>query len=224
MRQAMQSGGDPDTRMHYLSPYADVDVAAGAATAFVEATQDAGKFDKVILPLGGGGLAAGVGAWCSIRSPETKVYCSHPEIFGRTFSPNSRTSQQLDLPTPPSYADGLAVQLIDKTPFANLLDTTIEEVYQVSEAEIVSVIGAALRMQSLLIEGAAATTIAALLAENSSPTIQHGRILLLLTGGMYLQALLRTNLNGIGSSILQLKVRMLSITPDTDLLICALWS
>jgi threonine dehydratase len=87
IRIAALSSSDSQEEYHYVSPYADFDVAAGAGTLIMEATEDAGLFDSIILPLGGGGLAAAFSSWCSIRSPSTKLICTYPEIFGRQFSP-----------------------------------------------------------------------------------------------------------------------------------------
>jgi len=176
------SANDSDGGIHYLSPYADLDVAAGAGTLAIEAFEDIGNFDHVVLPLGGGGLAAAVGSWCSLKAPSTKVTCTHPEVFGRTFDLEHPISQQLNEATSPTYSDGLAVQIIEKTLFADVLDSTIHSVVQVSESDTAAAISHALRLQSLLIEGSAATTIAALISKSLTTPLQ-GRILLLLTGG-----------------------------------------
>lgn len=148
----------------------------------LEATEDAGFFDSVIVPLGGGGLTAAVGAWCSVKSPFTKIICTHPKVFGRHFNPENSISHQLLQPTEASYSDGLGVQLIEKTPFANILDSTISEVVQVSESVTAAAIAYLLRLQSLLVEGAAATTIGALMGDPEGRKYQ-GNVLLLLTGG-----------------------------------------
>ena len=167
----------------YLSPYANIDVAAGAGTMMIEAAEDAGYFDKVIVPLGGGGLAASVGAWCSRRSPGTKVICTHPKAFGRSFESGRSLAEQLCRPTSASYSDGLSVQLIEPTPFAAILDSTIDQVIQVSETVTAASIAYLLRLQSLLVEGSAATAIGALVDEMDGLANCKGRILLLLTGG-----------------------------------------
>jgi len=184
MERADNSSKEIETGVLYLSPYADFHVATGAGTVIVEAMEDAGDFDVVILPLGGGGLAAAVGSWCSLKSPSTQVVCTHPEVFGRTFSAAGFSiSKELCQPTVATYADSLDVQLLEQTPFAEILDHTISSVIPVSESAIAVAIGSALRLQSLLIEGAAATTIAALISGTRISQQCRGRVLLLLTGG-----------------------------------------
>ncbi|KAE8440423.1 hypothetical protein EG329_008011, partial [Mollisiaceae sp. DMI_Dod_QoI] len=182
IRIAALSSSDSQEEYHYVSPYAEFDVAAGAGTLIMEATEDAGLFDSIILPLGGGGLAAAIGSWCSIRSPSTKLICTHPEIFGRQFESVKSISSELLRPTSPTYSDGLAVQLVEQTPFAGILDSTISRVVQVSEYDTTVAIAHALHLQSLLLEGSAATTIAALMTPELGK-YRRGRILLVLTGG-----------------------------------------
>lgn len=181
--RAHDSPRGPEKGVYYLSPYADFAGAAGAGTMMVEVTEDVGSFDKVIVPLGGGGLAAAIGAWCSVRSPDTEVICTHPAVFGRQFIPGMPFSEQLRRRTPATYSDGLAVQLTETTPFAEILDTTIKSVIQVDESLTASSIACILRLQSLLVEGAAATTVAALMDSTGETDNFQGRVLLLLTGG-----------------------------------------
>ncbi|KAH7344322.1 pyridoxal-5'-phosphate-dependent protein beta subunit [Pyrenochaeta sp. MPI-SDFR-AT-0127] len=183
---AAESKDDDDGGMYFLSPYADKDVVAGAGTAVMESFEDVGVFDHVFLPLGGGGLAAAIGAWCAQRTPCTRVHCTHPMIFGRQFASDQETgcsiSAQLLKATTPTYSDGLAVQLVTQTPFARILDSTIHSVIQISETDTAAAIAEALRLQSILIEGSAATTIAGLRQSAQTHQLQ-GRVLLLLTGG-----------------------------------------
>ncbi|KAH9865875.1 hypothetical protein J1614_009462 [Plenodomus biglobosus] len=185
-REAMEHGRSKAST-HYISPYADPTVAAGAGTAVVEAYEDAGPFDHVVVPLGGGGLAAAVAAWCSEHGGPTQVTCVHPQVFGRSFDSSStkstRLSTQLRRPVEASYCDGLAVQLVQETPLATVLDSLIGHVVQVSEDEVAIAIAQAIRCQSLLLEGSAAAAIAAVPQLNvQSRTGRTSRVLLLLTG------------------------------------------
>lgn len=177
-RQAMKQV-TATTSSYYVSPYADPTVAAGAGTMMPEAHADAGPFDYVVVPLGGGGLASAVAAWCSENTPRTQVICAHPNVFGRSFDNDMPLSAQLHRPTEASYCDGLAVQAVQQTPLATILDTLVSQVIQVSENDIAIAIAQAVRSQSLLLEGSAAITIAAL---PQLATAASGHVLLLLTG------------------------------------------
>nr|EAQ71688.1 hypothetical protein MGCH7_ch7g1095 [Pyricularia oryzae 70-15] len=193
-------------------------VTAGAGTVMLEAEEDHGVFDTVVVPLGGGGLAAGVGAWCAHNSPRTNVVCTHPEIFGRKFAKSEPIASQLVSPTAVSYSDGLAVQLARETPFARILQETIRDVVQVTEAETAVAISIALRMQSLLIEGSAATTIAALL-KPEAPETRHikGRVLLLLTGGnIASSSLARSLVSEVSDAPLRQAIGLRNILPSVD--------
>ncbi|KAI6372860.1 hypothetical protein MCOR25_003597 [Pyricularia grisea] len=172
-------------KIQYVSPYDDLYVAAGAGTLMAEAFEDSGPFDQVVVPLGGGGLTAGVASWCHKNSPSTKVICVHPKIFLRSLEDGTRNratlSERLHLPTQATLCDGLAVQLVRPTQFAKILDTLIHKIVEVSEDDVLMGIASTLRYQSLLIEGSAAAAISAV----SSGALQglKGKTLVLLTGG-----------------------------------------
>ncbi|KAK2050928.1 tryptophan synthase beta subunit-like PLP-dependent enzyme, partial [Colletotrichum caudatum] len=146
----------------YVSPYDDLSVAAGAGTLMSEAFEDAGPFDQVIVPLGGGGLTAAVASWCRTYSPSTKIICVHPKIFCRSLDiakNGARLSQMLHQPTQATLCDGLAVQLVRPTRFADILNSQIDQVVEVSEDAVLAGISLLLRYQSLLVEGSSAAAI-----------------------------------------------------------------
>jgi len=163
----------------FVSPYADIDVAAGAGTAVLEAFQDEGPFDVIVVPLGGGGLAAGTGSWCKAHLPSAKLLCAHPAIFGRSFD-SQKLANSLSKSVVPTVADGLAVQVMNQTPFGSILDEVVHSVIPVTEDEILQAVGTLIRVDSILVEGAAAAGLAAV--SKLSPSIR-GRVLILLTGG-----------------------------------------
>ncbi|KAK2742396.1 pyridoxal-5'-phosphate-dependent protein beta subunit [Colletotrichum kahawae] len=171
--------------IQYVSPYDDLEVAAGAGTLISEAFEDAGPFDQVIVPLGGGGLTAAVASWCRTNAPSTKVICVHPKIFCRSLGDGENSditlSQTLHQPTQATLCDGLAVQLVRPTPFANILDSLVDKVVEVSEDAVLMGIASTLRYQSLLLEGSSAAAISAV--SHGQLHDLTGRTLLLLTGG-----------------------------------------
>lgn len=172
-------------RCKYISPYDDPFVAAGAGTLMFEAFEQAGHFDKVVVPLGGGGLTAAVSAWCERFSPSTQVICVHPKIFGRSVkvaSGDLRLTDYLYKPAEATLCDGLAVQLARPTPFADILNNLVDDVIEVDEEDVLNGISMALRYQSLLLEGSSAATIAAALQAGHHEGRQS-KTLLLFTGG-----------------------------------------
>lgn len=175
----------------YLSPYAAVPVAAGAGTMMIEAMEDAGEFDYVVVPLGGGGLASGVAAWCSVHSPKPRIIAVQPAVFSRKWSDKDRgtlkSSQCLSQKTAPSQCDGLGVQLLDTTPLADIIDHQLAQVVLVSEDEVTLAMAEALRFQSLALEGSAAAAIAAYHQVSDSLS---GKVLLLLTGANVIPSVL----------------------------------
>lgn len=163
----------------FISPFADWNVAAGQGTCVVEAMEDVGRFDTIIVPLGGGGLLSGIGAYALSQFPRTRLVATHPEVFNRPFGEQS-VDACLRLATPPTYADGLAVQHTLANPLADVLDQLLEDVVTVSEEDIALGIYSLLKEQSLLVEGAGATAAAALLGARAPAAM--GRTLLVLSG------------------------------------------
>ncbi|OHE99335.1 pyridoxal-5'-phosphate-dependent protein beta subunit [Colletotrichum orchidophilum] len=171
--------------IQYISPYDDLEVAAGAGTLISEAFEDAGPFDQVIVPLGGGGLTAAVASWCRTNAPSTKVICVHPKIFCRSLEDGANRgitlSHMLHQPTQATLCDGLAVQLVRPTQFADILDSLVDKVVEVSEDSVLMGIASVLRYQSLLLEGSSAAAISSI---SHGPLHDlKGRTLVLLTGG-----------------------------------------
>jgi threonine dehydratase/cystathionine beta-lyase/cystathionine gamma-synthase len=197
----------------YISPYGAVNVAAGAGTMIVEATEDVGEFDYIVVPLGGGGLASGVAAWCSVHSPKTKIIAVQPAIFSRTWNGSRqnalKTSEILFQKTAPSQCDGLGVQLVDTTPLANIIDNQLDRVVLVSEDEVSLAIAEAMRFQSLSVEGSAAAAIAAY--HQLSSTLS-GKVLLLLTGGNVAPSVLaRALVHNVGTQDMRRKMGLRNI-------------
>lgn len=164
----------------FISPFANWDVAAGQGTCINESIEDAGAFDTVLVALGGGGLFTGAAAALAASMPSSRLVAIHPAIFGRRFT-TGPVLDSMGTATPPTYADGLAVQHTTPNAVAAVLQETLHEVWTVTEDEILLGIYALLHGQSLLVEGAGAAPAAALLTQK--PPAALGRTLLVLSGG-----------------------------------------
>ncbi len=123
----------------YIHPYDDPDVIAGQGTVGLELLrQYNGDIDAVFLPVGGGGLCAGVVAYIKYMRPEIKVYAVEPEeaaCLKAAMEKNRRvTLSQVGL-----FADGVAVAQIGKETFRVMKDL-IDGVITVSTDEICAAI------------------------------------------------------------------------------------
>ena len=167
----------------YVSAYADWGVIAGQGTIALDVLeQTPAGFDELLVPLGGGGLLAGVGSVIEQTSPRTHVVAVHPQAFDRGLEQGAM-ADRLRRPVLPTVADGLAVQVGEDEDHAlPLVDTIADRCVEVGEQAIQTAIYALLHNDGILVEGAGAVGVASLLDDLAGE--QHrGRVLLLLTGG-----------------------------------------
>lgn len=107
----------------YIPPYDDPDVIAGQGTVAMELLrQHPGDIDAVFVPVGGGGLAAGMAAYIKYVRPDIKVYAVEPEDAA-CLDAAMQAQDRVVLPEVGIFADGVAVAQIGEEPFRVLKDT-----------------------------------------------------------------------------------------------------
>ncbi|MCB1615468.1 MAG: threonine ammonia-lyase, biosynthetic [Pseudomonadales bacterium] len=125
--------------MCYVHPYDDPDVIAGQGTIGMEILrQHTGKIDAIFLPVGGGGLCAGVSAYVKYVRPETRIIAVEPEDAA-CLKAAMEKGRRVKLPHVGLFADGAAVAQIGKETF-RVLRKTVDEVMTVSTDEICAAI------------------------------------------------------------------------------------
>lgn len=121
--------------MSFVHPYDDADVIAGQGTIAMELLrQKTGDIDAIFIPVGGGGLIAGIAVYIKFVRPEIKIIGVESEdsdCLNRALKANKRvTLKQVGL-----FADGVAVKQIGKEPF-RLARHYVDEVVTVNTDEI----------------------------------------------------------------------------------------
>ena len=164
----------------FVSAFGDWDIVAGQGTCATECIEDLPGVAAVITPLGGGGLVVGVAGALSARRSATRLFAAHPALFGRQFTPG-RVGQELRTPVVPSIADGLGVQVDDDGAVASHVESAVEEICCVSEDHIKTAVTAMLHLEGILLEGAGAIGIAALMSSDKLRRVR-GAIVVLATG------------------------------------------
>ncbi len=121
--------------MTYIPPYDDVDVIAGQGTVAAELLRQWPKhIDAVFIPVGGGGLCAGMAAYIKYLRPETKVIAVEPE-GAACLKAAMASGERVVLPEISIFADGVAVAQIGEEPF-RVIRECIDEVITVTTDEI----------------------------------------------------------------------------------------
>ncbi|MFI2812903.1 MULTISPECIES: threonine ammonia-lyase, biosynthetic [Microbulbifer] len=123
----------------FVHPYDDPDVIAGQGTVAMELLrQHSGNLDAVFIPVGGGGLAAGMAAYIKYVRPEIKVYAVEPEEAA-CLQAALAAGERVCLPQVGLFADGVAVAQIGEETF-RVLRETVDGVITVSTDEVCAAI------------------------------------------------------------------------------------
>jgi threonine dehydratase len=197
----------------FVHPFDDSDVIAGQGTLGVELLEEIPDLARVIVPVGGGGLASGVGVALRRARPEVEIV----GVQARAFAPFARalaTAGQELAPVvagPPTLADGIAL----KRPGAltlPLLRELLTGLETVTEDEIAGAMVFLAERAKLVAEGAGAVTVAALLSGRVSAA-PLGTTVAIVSGGNVdsglLAGLLRRRETEEGR-----RVRMFTRVPD----------
>ena len=124
----------------FIHPYDDPDVIAGQGTVAMELLrQHPGNLDAVFIPVGGGGLAAGMAAYIKYVRPEIKVYAVEPEDAACLKLAMDQGNRDGRLPQVGLFADGVAVAQIGEETY-RVLRETIDGVITVTTDEICAAI------------------------------------------------------------------------------------
>ena len=144
---------------HFLSPFDDEDVIEGQASIAVEIEQELGRApDLVILPVGGGGLSAGVRSYFGTNCSYTFVEPSGAMSFAAALE----AGQPVDVAPINSFVDGAAVAKIGARTFARLADVAPADVIDLPEDRICQTIIEMLNVEGIVLEPAGAMAIEAL--------------------------------------------------------------
>ena len=128
-----------EKQLVYIHPYDDPDVIAGQGTIGMEILrQHTGPLDAIFVPVGGGGLCAGVAAYVKYLRPDIKVFAVEAEDSA-CLKAAMDVGKRVTLPHVGLFADGVAVAKIGKETF-RVLRKTIDGVITVTTDEICAAI------------------------------------------------------------------------------------
>jgi threo-3-hydroxy-L-aspartate ammonia-lyase len=164
--------------MTLVRPFDDYDVMAGQGTAGLELADQAPDLGLVLLPVGGGGLAAGVSTAVKGLLPQASVIGVEPVIASDT-SQSLRGGRRVRIPEPETIADGLRATEPGELTFA-VNSRLLDDVVTVSEEDIVEAMRFCFTRLKIVVEPSGAVPLAALLSGAVEP---HGRTVVLLSGG-----------------------------------------
>ena len=143
----------------FIHPFDDERVMAGQGTIGLEIAEQLPDVDAVLVPIGGGGLIAGVASALRQLKPACRII-GVQAAGAASMADSLRAGHILTLPEVHSVADGIQVKTPGEKTFA-ICREAVDEVVTVGEAEIASAILTVLERQKLMVEGAGAVGVAA---------------------------------------------------------------
>lgn len=165
----------------HLHPFDDLQVMAGQGTMALEILDQSPALDTLVVPVGGGGLLAGVATVVKALRPEVRVIAVEPENAAGFLSACLHGAPRPAL-LAPTLADGLSVARVGDMTFA-IARSLVDDVVTVSEQEIATAISVLARREGVVAEGAGAVAVAAVLAGKVA-----GRAFVLPIGGRNIDA------------------------------------
>jgi len=160
-----------ERRLTFLHPFDDIAVIAGQGTIALELLEQCPQIEAVVVPVGGGGLIAGVA--CAIKElrPSVKVVGVQTARLPSMVSALAEHGP-VTIPSASTIADGIAVRRAGDVTYP-LIAKYVDEMVTVEEEEIASAILTLLEREKMLAEGAGAAATAALLQHKTKLDGQH---------------------------------------------------
>jgi threonine dehydratase len=163
----------------YIPPYNDPDVIAGQGTVAIEILDDWPACDAIVVPIGGGGLIAGIGLWAKAVKPDVRLVGVQPSASPPMYA-YLQSSSTKPMPIAPTLADGVAGNIERDSITWKMCRQLVDDVVLVDEEQIADAMRWAIEVHHLVVEGSGALGIAALRAHLGG--LEGRRAALVLTG------------------------------------------
>jgi len=145
----------------FVSPYNDEEVIAGQGTIGLEVLEDAPGLEAIIIPVGGGGLIAGVAIAAKAINPGIKIYGAEP-LTSPTMTAALQAGRIIEIEEQQTIADGCAGNVEPGSITFPIIQRLVDEIILVSEEAIRRAMTRIAIEDHVMIEGSAALSIAAL--------------------------------------------------------------
>ncbi len=146
--------------MTFIPPFDDYKIIEGQGTVGVEILEEQSDIDFLFVPVGGGGLSAGVGSYFKTYSPKTKIIGLEPEGAPSMFEA-LKAGAPVTLESIDRFVDGAAVKRIGDITFS-ICKEVLDDMHLVPEGKICSTILKLYNEDAIVVEPAGAMSIAAL--------------------------------------------------------------
>ena len=163
----------------FVHPFDDPRVVAGQGTLGLELLEQVERLDAVLVPVGGGGLIAGVALAVKARRPDVRVIGVEAAAMP-AMQRSLQARQRVRVEAGATIADGIAVRQCGAVTF-EVAARLIDDMVTVDEEELANAVLLLLEIEKTVVEGAGAAPLAALL--NRPLGLDGARVVLVLSGG-----------------------------------------
>lgn len=167
-------------KLAYIHPFDDARVIAGQGTMALEILDQVPDVEAVVVPVGGGGLLAGVATVLRTMRPDILIIGVEPE-HAACFAVGIKAGEPVEIKTQSTLADGLAVAKAGQLTL-KIAGPLVDRMVAVGEDLLALAILRLAEMEKAVVEGAGAAALAALLG-GELPELAGKRVALLLSGG-----------------------------------------
>ena len=168
-----------ENEMTFIPPFDDLRIIEGQATVGVEILEDESAIDYLFMPVGGGGLSAGVGAYFKTCSPNTKIIGLEPE-GAPSMKAALKAGHPVVLDEIERFVDGASVKRVGDIPF-KICKEVLDDMHLVNEGHICSSILKLYNEDAIVVEPAGALSIAAL--DDYAEMIKGKKVVCIVSGG-----------------------------------------
>lgn len=166
--------------MTFVHPFDNPDVIAGQGTVALEIFEDLPEVDTIVVPIGGGGLIAGIATVVKALKPEARVVGVSME-HGAAMHSSIQAGEPVLVDEKASLADALTggIGLANRWSFPLVRDR-VDEIVLVSEEEVAAAMVHALMAEKVVLEGSAATALAVVM--RNDPALRGETVVAICTG------------------------------------------
>ncbi len=144
----------------YIPPFNDLTVATGQGTISYEIFSDLPDVDIILIPIGGGGLAAGVSTLAKLLNPKVKVIGVEPTGAASMYA-SRQAGKVVTLPRVDTIADGVAVKTPGDLVFP-FVQENVDDIITIDDSELVDAFLDMMEKHKMIVENAGLLTVAAL--------------------------------------------------------------
>lgn len=179
----------------YISPYNDRQVIGGQGTIGIELMDQIKDVDAVFIPIGGGGLAAGISGYLKSVAPQITIIGCQPEN-SPVMAESVKAGRIVDLESLPTLSDGTAGGMDPGSLTFDICRKHVDDYVLVSEEEIRDALVMAIQRTNMMIEGAAALSLASFLKIRKN--FEGKNVILIFSGNKLSLSTIKTIINSGG--------------------------